>query len=97
MTSRTHTIAVLVRRRSVDHLTAPGVYIVLSLSFVIGYLLDTSFVRAVDAAGFDPAGDPVYAITAQMLTSVFGTSFVNSLFSEGPQLFFLYRRCRTAV
>ena len=80
----------MIRRRTAELLNNPGVYVVLSVVLVAGYVLATGFVRAVDAAGFNAAGDSVYDVLGRGLSALFGAAFVSGLFSEGPFVFILY-------
>jgi hypothetical protein len=87
MRYRFNAIKTISRRRIFETLISPGFYIIATVGMILGYFLISGFVSSVDSSGFNPELNPVYDQIARMLSSVFGTAFIEKLFSEGPFIF----------
>ena len=90
MSHRAHAVSVLSRRRILEALIRPGLYVAQTIGLVLAYLLVTGFISAVDSSGFDYALHPAYGMIGRALAGAFGEAFVERLFSEGPFLLVLY-------
>jgi hypothetical protein len=81
---------VIARRQAFETILSPGPYVALAIGLLIGFALVRGFVASVDTAGFDPSIDPAYDALCRALAGIFGSTFVEKLFAEGPFLFALF-------
>jgi hypothetical protein len=81
---------VIAKRKLFEVAITPGYYIALSLSLSFGFLLVYFFTEAIGSSGFAPAASPVYDVVSKSLAGLFGETFVDKLFAEGPYFFALF-------
>jgi hypothetical protein len=79
-----HAAAVIARRQAQETLLSPGLYITLALGLLLGWFLVNGFASSIDSSGFNPGMSPLYDIVGRSFGGVFGASFVDKLFAEGP-------------
>jgi hypothetical protein len=79
-----HAGKVVAKRRIYETLITPGFYIAASFGLITGHLLISGFTRCVDTGGINFALSPVYSRLTELLSGLFGVSFVEKLFSKGP-------------
>ena len=89
MSERLHAVRVIGRLKVRETLIGPGYYITLTLGLLLGYFLVRGFTASVDSSGFNYHLHPVYDLIGRSLEGVFGATFVEQLFAEGPFLFAL--------
>jgi len=87
MNYKFNAVKAISRRRLFDVLISPGFYIVAATGIFIGYELVSEFVDSVSSGGFNFQLNPMYKHIVEIITGLFGSTFVNKLFSEGPFLF----------
>jgi hypothetical protein len=87
MTTRVNSVLVITKRKLFETAIYPGFYVALSSSLALAFILVSMFADAVGGSGFDPNANPVYEIVYRFLTGVFGATFSEKLFAEGPFLF----------
>jgi hypothetical protein len=75
---------VIAKRKLVDTLLAPGLYLVMVIALLFVHVLVGRFVEGVGSGGFDYTTEPLYELIGRTLTTLFGSAFVDKLFAEGP-------------
>lgn len=90
MSDRMHAAVVIARRQAHETILSPGLYITLALGLFLGWLLVNGFASSIDSSGFNPALNPLYDLVARSFGGLFGASFVEKLFAEGPFVFALF-------
>lgn len=90
MTTRINAVRVIAKRKLFEVTISPGFYIALSLGLALGFVCMFLFAESVGSSGFKPDLNPVYDIVTRTLAGVFGVTFVEKLFAEGPFLFALF-------
>ncbi len=89
MTMRMNAIKVIAGQKLYETLIYPGFYVAMTLSLAIAFVLVYGFATSVGSSGFDPGVNPVYELISKSLAGVFGQTFADKTFSEGPFLFTL--------
>jgi hypothetical protein len=89
MTARANAIGVIAKRKLFETVISPGYYITLSISLALGLLIVYFFADSVGSSGFNPGISPVYDLFSKGLAGLFGSTFVEKLFAEGPFFFAL--------
>lgn len=79
-----HAIKVLMKRRIVETLVTPGFYITAGSGLLLGHLMISGFCSSIDSSGLNFELNPVYSLIQNTLSGIFGDSFVEKLFSQGP-------------
>jgi len=79
-----HAVKTITRRRVLETLITPGFYIAASAGLFFGYILVAGFTGSIDSGGLTFSLNPVYSQISKILSSIFGNSFVEKLFSHGP-------------
>ena len=82
--------SVLAKRRLAETLLSAGFYVVLTAGLLLEFVFVSAFVSSVNSAGFSYSATPLYGFIGRVLSGAFGTTFVDSLFAEGPFVFALY-------
>jgi hypothetical protein len=90
MNARMHAVVVIARRQAQETLLSPGLYITLALGLLLGWFLVNGFASSIDSSGFNPTMSPLYDLVARAFGGVFGASFVEKLFAEGPFVLALF-------
>jgi hypothetical protein len=90
MSGSLNAVRVIAKRKLFEVAITPGYYIALTISLVIGFILVYFFADAVGSSGFRPEANPVYDLISKSFGGMFGLTFVDKLFAEGPYLFALF-------
>ncbi len=90
MNTRMHAAVVIARRQAQETVLSPGLYVTLALGLLLGWFLVNGFASSIDSSGFNPAINPLYDLAARFFGGVFGSSFVDKLFAEGPFVLALF-------
>ncbi len=84
-----HAVKTIAARRVRETFITPGFYITVTIGLIIGHLLVFGYASSVGSSGFVYDLHPVYHQVQRTLSGLFGESFVDKLFAEGPYLFAL--------
>lgn len=90
MNDRMRAAVVIARRQAQETVLSPGLYITLALGLLLGWFLVNGFASSIDSSGFNPVLNPLYDLVARSFGGVFGPSFVEKLFAEGPFVLALF-------
>ena len=90
MNLRLHAVVTFSKRRIFETFISPALYVVTTVGLLLGYVLVSGFIAAVDSSGLNYANSPLYELVARSLSGIFGQAFVIKLFSDGPFLFSCY-------
>jgi hypothetical protein len=90
MITRIKAMSVISKRKLFEVFISPGYYIAMALGLLLGFFLTVFFVDSIGSSGFRPDLNPVYAFISRLISGVFGPTFVEKLFAEGPFLFALF-------
>jgi hypothetical protein len=90
MNYRLHALRVIAIKRRDETLVSPSFYIMVSASFIIAYFFIAGFIGMIGSDGINPAKSPVYGLVINLLKGVFGNSFIDRLFAQGPFLIALF-------
>lgn len=84
-----HAVKTIAARRVRETFINPGFYITVTIGLIIGHVLVSGYASSVGSSGFTYDLNPVYHQILRTLSGLFGESFVDKLFAEGPYLFAL--------
>jgi hypothetical protein len=90
MTTRLNSALVITKRKLFETAIYPGFYVALSSSLALALILVYMFAEAAGSSGFDPNANLVYELVSRSLAGIFGATFSEKLFAEGPFLFSLF-------
>jgi len=90
MNERMNAAKVLSKQKIYETFISPGFYIAETIGLILAYFLVSGFMKSIDSAGFNYQLYPAYELIGRSLEGMFGTTFMEKLFAEGPFLFILY-------
>jgi hypothetical protein len=90
MMTRLNAIGVITKRKLFEVAISPGYYIALTLGLALGFVCVFFFADSVGSSGFRTDLNPIYDVASGSLSGIFGVTFVEKLFAEGPYMFALF-------
>jgi hypothetical protein len=90
MNNISRTILVIARKKIKETFVSPVFYIIVTCGFLAAYSIFSGFIDTIKSDGINPEQNPLYEILFSFLTGIFGSSYPERLFAEGPFTLALY-------
>jgi hypothetical protein len=75
---------VIARRQAFETILSPALNVTTTAGLLVASVLVWAFTGSIDSAGFNASQNPVYEVLDRLLVGLFGSSFVDKVFAEGP-------------